>query len=231
MEPARPKFCGPYQEARQVSGRPMCQYTRRTCPYGVHACQACGKPGHGAADCRSPEPSEVTPPVPEEAPPLPKSASFPKSAALVQPIPSAVPAAQPPVFVPGFGFKGEGKAANYGVAIPRPTLLPPPQVPPPAPQPGSPSGIEGVEAPPPSEPLIPAPIQAKTEEVEEWVSSNFKPLTNLSTKTPPEIGENILWRGVKTGKAGCPSTKCEYFNGKVRSLQVDEHGELFLYLD
>ena len=63
------------------------------------------------------------------------------------------------------------------------------------------------------------------------MTKNFKPLTNISVKTPPEVGENILWRGVKTGKGGNPSTKCEYFNGKVRSMEVDEDNELYLYID
>ena len=48
---------------------------------------------------------------------------------------------------------------------------------------------------------------------------------------PPEVGESVLWRGVKTGKHGNPSTKCEYFNGEVRHMQVEEDGELYLYID
>ena len=63
------------------------------------------------------------------------------------------------------------------------------------------------------------------------MSKSFEPLTNISTKTPPEVGESVLWRGVKTGKHGNPSTKCEYFNGKVRHLKVEEDHELYLYVD
>ena len=46
---------------------------------------------------------------------------------LAVPAPSTFPAPAEPmsssVFVPGFGRKGEGKTANYGVAIAPPTLL------------------------------------------------------------------------------------------------------------
>ena len=40
-----------------------------------------------------------------------------------------------------------------------------------------------------------------------------------------------MWRGVKTGRNGQPSTKCEYFNGKVRHMAVDDDHELYLYVD
>ena len=67
--------------------------------------------------------------------------------------------------------------------------------------------------------------------VEEWVASNFKPLTNISGKTPPEVGEHVFWRGLKTGRSGNPSTKCEFFNGKVRQIEVNAEGEVYIYLD
>ena len=151
------------------------------------------------------------------------------------PAPSTFPAPAEPksssVFVPGFGRKGEGKTANDGVAIAPPTLLAEADLPPGLQQPSSASGIQGGEAHK-SEPLIPPPIPATSEEVEHWMSSCFKPLTNISTKNPPEVGESILWRGVKTGRSGQPSTKCEYFNGKVRHIAVepDDH-ELYVYID
>ena len=47
---------------------------------------------------------------------------------------------------------------------------------------------------------------------------------------PPDIGQEVLWRGFKTGKSGNPSTKVEYFNGRVRDLQFDEGNELYLYV-
>ena len=134
------------------------------------------------------------------------------------------------VFRPGFGCKGEGKSANYGVAIPPPRLLAPVDVPAALQQPGSSSGFQGVQALS-FHPEIPPPIPATTEVVEQWMSSSFKALTNISTKTPPEIGECILWRGLKTTRSGQPSTKLEYFNGKVRHMEFDDDNELFLYLD
>ena len=131
----------------------------------------------------------------------------------------------------GLGRKGEGKMANYGVTIDPQTLVDEADLPLALQQPSSASSGHGGEAHK-SEPLIPPPIPATSEEVEHWMSSCFKPLTNISTKNPPEVGESILWRGVKTGRSGQPSTKCEYFNGKVRHIAVepDDH-ELYVYID
>ena len=78
---------------------------------------------------------------------------------------------------------------------------------------------------------IPPPIVATTEEVEMWMQGSFRKLTNLSTKSHPEVVESVLWRGVKMGKHGQPSTKVEIFNGKVRWIDVQEDGELFLYIN
>ena len=78
---------------------------------------------------------------------------------------------------------------------------------------------------------MPPAIAATTEEVEEWMRSGFKKLTNISTKSPPEVGEPVLWRGVRTGKQGGMSTKVEFFNGKVRYMQVEEDNEVYLYVD
>ena len=153
-----------------------------------------------------------------------------KSSAGFKPLPQPEEPTSTAVFLPGFGCKGEGKSANYGVAIAPPSLLAPADVPAALQQPGSSSGFQGVEALS-FHPEIPAPIPATTEEVEEWMSSSFKPLTNISTKTPPEIGESVLWRGLKTGRSGQHSTKCEYFNGKVRYMGVDDDNELYVYLD
>ena len=131
--------------------------------------------------------------------------------------------------VPGFGQKGEGKGANYGVGIPPPTVLRAEEYPAALRQPGSSSGSQRVQ-PLPLPPQVPQPIAARTEDVDEWISTDFSPLLNLSTKIPPEIGEEVLWRGVKTGKHRQASTKVEYFNGTVRYLECDSAVELFLYL-
>ena len=160
-----------------------------------------------------------TPVPPQSPPPAPIPAWTPKPSSSTK---------STAVFVPGFGLKGEGKSANYGVAIAPPTKVPPPDVPD-ALQPGSASASPGGEAPPSDEGIPPA-IAATTELVEEWVSGSFKQLTNISTKIPPEIGESVLWKGVKKSKSGNPSTTCEYFNGKVRMMQVEDN-ELYLYVD
>ena len=39
---------------------------------------------------------------------------------------------------------------------------------------------------------------------------------------PREVEEEVLWRGIKMGKHGQPSTNVEYFNAAVRDIRVDE---------
>ena len=82
MEPRRQEFCGPYQQARQVGGRPMCSYTSRSCPFGRHACRTCGRVGHGAEDCQmgTPQTDAEPPSVPAAVPKV-----RPKAAAILQP--------------------------------------------------------------------------------------------------------------------------------------------------
>ena len=63
------------------------------------------------------------------------------------------------------------------------------------------------------------------------MSQCFKPLTNISTSLSPDVGESVLWRGVKVGRRGQPSTKVEHFNGKVRHIDVDDQHEMYLYID
>ena len=128
--------------------------------------------------------------------------------------------------VPGFGRKGEGKNANYGVQVPEPQVVPVSELPPEAR-----TLLErppGLDTEPTSE--IPPPIAATTEVVEEWIREGLTQLVNLSGKIPPEVGESILWRGVKKGKSGGPSTKEEHFHGRVRHVSV-ENDEIFVFLD
>ena len=66
--------------------------------------------------------------------------------------------------------------------------------------------------------------------IEHWISTQFHPLTDLSTKEPAEIGESVLWRGVKTGHRGQPSTAVEHFHGKVRHVVVEDDTELYFYI-
>ena len=78
----------------------------------------------------------------------------------------------------------------------------------------------------------PVPIAATSELVDSWIAGCFTPLHNLSRNIPPEIGESILWRGVKTGRAGMPSTALEHFAGIVRYIEVEEATQdLFIFVD
>ena len=78
--------------------------------------------------------------------------------------------------------------------------------------------------------IPPPPTAATTEEVEDWLRSGYKKLKNASTKSPPEVGESVLWKGMKTGKQGGVSSKMEFFNGKVHQIHVED-GEVYLYVD
>ena len=133
------------------------------------------------------------------------------------------------VAVPGFGLKGEGKAANYGILIAPPAIVPPAMLPPALQVVGGAASSGGGACP--ADDDVPEPIAATSELVEQWVSEGFRKLSNISTKIPPEVGESVLWRGVKTGKSGNPSTKIEYFNGKVRGVDVEEDHEVYIYVD
>ena len=220
------QYCDSYQRARVVKGRPECPYTKHTCPFGMHACQACGLFGHGAEECRHIATETKLEPPPEPPAPPPSSAPPQEIATSSMPDPDRAKATSEPVFVPGFGKKGEGKSANYGTAIPPPTLVDPSDLP---------EAIRSVSSvlvkeDPCKDDDTPPPIPATTEDVEMWMETGFRKLTNMSTKSPPEVGDSVLWRGVKTGKHGHPSTKCEWFNGKVRYVQVEDN-EVFLYID
>ena len=59
----------------------------------------------------------------------------------------------------------------------------------------------------------------------------FRPLTNISLRFPPEVGDSILWRGLKTGPNGQPSTKCEYFNAEVKHAVLDSDGDTWVYVN
>ena len=89
---------------------------------------------------------------------------------------------------------------------------------------------EAAEPPAEEEAQAPCPIMPTTEEIESWMQSTFRKLTNFSTKSPPEVGESVLWRNVKTGKHGQPSTKVEYFHGKLKAVQVEDN-EMYIYID
>ena len=128
--------------------------------------------------------------------------------------------------VPGFGRKGEGKDANYGAQVPEPQVVSISELPP---------EVRGkMELGPDLDAEltsgIPQPIAATTSEVEGWIQSGYTKLVNLSSKVPPEVGESILWKGLRRGKSGGPSTKEEFFHGRIRYVTV-EKDEIFLFLD
>ena len=130
------------------------------------------------------------------------------------------------VEVPGFGRKGEGKDANYGTQVKEPQVVPISELPP---------EVRGkVELEPDLDAAlaseIPDPIAATTSEVEEWIESGYTRLVDLSSKIPPEIGESILWKGLRKGKSGGPSTKVEFFHGRIRFVSVEDD-EIYLFLD
>ena len=136
------------------------------------------------------------------------------------------------VWVPNFGMKGEGKGANYGVVIPPPMKVDPADVPGAVPKDSAKTSFykrpaTSQEIPPSAN--IPDPIKSTKDQVEDWIATHFRPLRNLSQKLPPEIGESVLWRGVKTGKSGGQSTVVEYFNGTVHHIEV-ENDQCFLYV-
>ena len=188
----------------------------------------------------------VSPPEPVEAPAprivpvwLPK-ASTPSSlvtepgtprdsASSSAPLETHTTAKSAAVVVSGFGLKGEGKSANYGILIAPPAIVPPAMLPPALQVVGGAASSGGGAGP--ALDGVPEPIAATSELVEQWVSEGFRKLSNISTKIPPEVGESVLWRGVKIGKSGNPSTKIEYFNGKVRGVDVEEDHEVYIYVD
>ena len=128
--------------------------------------------------------------------------------------------------VPSFGRKGEGKDANYGTQVPEPQVVPISELPPW--RRGKVEHLPDLDTAPASE--IPQPIAATTSEVEEWIESGYTRLVDLSSKIPPEIGESILWKGLRKGKSGGPSTKVEFFHGRIRFVSVEEN-DIYLFLD
>ena len=107
MTTQRVKYCGPYQQAWEVRGCTKCPHTKRQCPFGLHACSACGKQGHGAEDCwLNTSQTEVEEPQVEPSPPLPATSAWPTSSPAAVSVPMPAEAVQHQAqFVPGFGKK------------------------------------------------------------------------------------------------------------------------------
>ena len=235
MDARRRVYCPEYQKKRTVKGRTQCPYPKWECPNGVHMCSSCGKPGHGSEDCRSTRPLVQDPPPADPRVSAPPGASAPvrpscaPGVAQPRPEPSSS-SSSGPQFVTGFGFKGEGKKGNYGIGIDPPSIVLPSDLPPDARSSVFGDQVDEDFRPWDPEGNIPVPIAPTTEEIESWMQSSFRKLTNISTQSPPDVGDSVLWRGVRTGKRGHVSTKNEYFNGKVRGMSW-EGNELYIYVD
>ena len=67
------------------------------------------------------------------------------------------------------------------------------------------------------------PILATEQDVEAWYADEYQAL-DLSDNIPAEIGEEVLWKGLKKGRGGCVSTLPEYFNGVVHNLEIVDDG-------
>ena len=124
-------FCGTYRKGRVVKGRPQCTYTRRTCPVGMHACQACGLWGHGAEECRCIESTtEVEPPT-ETSASAASAAPPTDTARAAMPDEDSQEATSAPVFVPSLVARERERPPTTALLLPRrhwwilPTCRPP----------------------------------------------------------------------------------------------------------
>ena len=218
MSVQRHYFCLYFQKGPGEDGSFGCGHTGEKCPFGWHRCGRCGSFDHSARGSQC------------VAPPIPVHIELPT-------FDLALPSTCPPassssaVGVEGFGFKGEGKHANLGVEVPRPALVRHEDLP--ANLQATTShyiGPPDIQEGPWTSPTIPPPIAAKPEEIQGWISANYRRLTNLCVQKPPNVGDSILWRGVKTGRSGGTSTTVEHFNAVVRHIEQQD-GETFVYVD
>ena len=118
METKR-KYCGSYQKARLVKGRPQCPYTRRTCPYGMHACQACGLFGHGAEECRYIESTTQVEPPTEPSASAASAAPPTDTASAAMPEEDSQEATSAPVFVPSLVARARERPPTTALLFPR----------------------------------------------------------------------------------------------------------------
>ena len=244
---ARTRLCAAYQYPRERAGTTGCGHARGKCPYGAHLCAKCGKWGHGFFDCTAPLSEQwgndwykvdgipfhynvpKPPPPPKSsteekrrrvAPPTPPAIPDRSSRSAIatgsdQPYASSVPPPEPtvskkekPFNVFGApaktgGHKGYGKG-NYGTPIPVPQRV---------------DCADPIAAPP--------PFPATSADVTSWMEA-FTPF-HPTNCTPPEVGQDVLWRGFKKGRNGNTSTRCEYFNGTVHGLDIEDD-ELYVYV-
>jgi hypothetical protein len=99
------------------------------------------------------------------------------------------------------GFKGYGKAGNYGVFVPPPRPLDP-----------ATESAKGSLAP-----FARGPTE---DEIAAWMS-NFEILQPMVNPIV-EVGQVVLWRGYKMRASGGASTNEEFFRGEVHRIIPDD---------
>ena len=166
-----------------------------------------------APPAKRPRKAPTPPPMPPLPPPTSGASSSSKPIVVEEPVLlEAVSKAAPKPVEHPLGTKGYGKG-NLGTAIPAPIAIAPPADDPAA------SWDRWVEAQP-QEKQIPDPIRPSQVDIVQWLSE-FTPFSS-SNYMPPEIGQEVLWRGFKQGRSGGISTQVEYFNGTVRDIGCDD---------
>ena len=131
------------------------------------------------------------------------------SASSAPPPPASVPRQESPAAEQSLvaGYKGYGKAGNYGVAVPPPRPLDP--------------ATESTRG------LAPVARGPTESEIADWMQA-FEILQPM-VKPIIEVGQVVLWRGYKMGAAGGASTTEEFFRGEVhRIIPDDGHGRRFV---
>jgi len=115
------------------------------------------------------------------------------------------------------GFKGYGKAGNYGVPVPPPCTLESPTR-----APANAGEASGSQAP-----IYPFARGPTEDEIAEWMRESFEILPPMVT--PIKVGQVVLWRGFKKGANGGDSTAEEFFRGEVhRIIPDDGHGTRYV---
>ena len=99
------------------------------------------------------------------------------------------------------GFKGYGRAGNYGVPVPPPRPLDP-----------ATESARGSLAP-----FARGPTE---DEIAKWML-NFEILQPMVNPII-EVGQVVLWRGYKKGAHGGDSTTEEFFRGEVHKIIPDD---------
>ena len=146
------------------------------------------------------------------APVVTASAVAPAVPATAPAVPAAAPAALPAAAesLNHDDVKGYGKGANYGELVPPPRRLNTATA--------SDSGTLASRRPHARGPT--------EDEITQWMDC-FE--TIPATLHPIEVGNVVLWRGIKKGKKAGASTSEEFFRGEVhRIIPDDGHGKKYI---